>query len=237
MAETVQQTVAKNVFKDFIVNRPVKTPLDFGHNENIIIESIDFSERKRDGIKIKANTFIRLTKVDPETRKPVASTEISFWDLDPTKDFIFDNFISQFTNFAGIIAALGGDTEVFEAKVMESVEGEDDDEITKYLKKNAKSAQAALIAAFKEQVEDKVGDKSPLLKCKMISNKAGYLNPADEITWILPMDSELSLSPIGAREQRIRDEALKADKKAKPDTTGKAPSGEKKVASSNLASI
>jgi len=235
-AETAK-AIVKNLFKDFLLARPVKTPLDFGHNENVIIESVDFTERKKDGIKVRANTFIRLSKINPEDKKVLASTEISYWDLDGTRDFVFSDFINQFTSFAAIISAVGGDAEAFEEKVMTDIEGEDDDEITKYLKKNAKEAQASLVAGFKAQVEDKIGDKSPLLKCKMVSNKGGYLNPATEITWILPMDSELDLAPISAREQRVREEGLKADRKAKPDATGKAPKGEAKVAKPSLASI
>jgi len=230
-----------NIFKDFVLARPVKTPLDFGHNENVYIEAIDFGDRKRNGIKIKANTFIRLTKIDPETKNVLASTEINFWDLDPTKDFVYDNFISQFSILSGIIDALGGDVEVYESKVLDAVEGDDDASMLQWLKKaaNAKSAQAALIAGFKEQIEDKIGDDTKLLKCKMVSNKNGYLQPAADIMWILPLDSPEELPPITSREEAIYKKGLKAERKAKPDSTGNAPEAktEKKVASNSLASI
>ncbi len=235
-----------NIFKDFVLARPVKTPLDFGHNENIVIENIDFNERKRKGIKVKANTFIKLTKLNTKDKSVIANTEISFWDLDPTKDFIYDNFISQFSILCGVIDALGGDVETYETEVLDIVEGESDSEMLGFLKKpvNAKAAQEVLVKGFQKQVGTKFGLASNLLKCKMVSNKAGYLQPANDIMWILPMESKESLPIITSREKRIYDKALKADNKAKPDSTGKAPTDkavekpkEMKVSSSSLDSI
>lgn len=216
-----------NIFKQFVLARPVKTPLKFGHNENIVIESIDFGVRKRKGIAIKANTFIKLSEINPEDKSVLANTEINFFNLDPTKDFVFDNFISQFSILGGIIDSLGGDVEVFDDKVQKAIEGDTDSETLAFLKKgaNAKAAQDALVESFKEQVEDKIGLDSTLLKCKMVSNKSGYLQPANEMMWILPMDSEEELPVLTSREIRIYKKSLTDDgkkKKATPDAIGKA---------------
>jgi hypothetical protein len=231
-----------NIFKEFVLSRPVRqNPLVFGHNENIVIEAVDFSERKKKGITIQANTFIKLTKVSPEDRSAIASTEINFWNLDPTKEFVYDNFISQFSILCGIIDAVGGNVEEYETYVLGAVEGADDNEILAFLKKavNAKAAQTALIDGFKTQIEGKTGLSSVLLKCKMISNKAGFLQPANDSMWILPMDSELGLPEISAKETRAYKKALETDtKKATPDATGTAPAqGEATVSASSLASI
>lgn len=231
-----------NIFKEFVLARPVKTPLDFGHNKNIVIESIDFGERKKKGITIKANTFIKLTKINPEDKAVVANTEISFWDLDPSKDFVYDNFISQFSILCGIIDAIEGDVESYEAGVLEVVKGENDTEMLSFLRKpaNAKAAQTALIKGFKKQIGNKIGLNSILLKCKMISNKSGYLQPANDMMWILPMDSEEGLPAMSSRENRVYQKALKTDKKATPDTTGTAPGKklpEAQISASSLASI
>jgi len=224
-----------NIFEEFVKSAPVKTPLDFGHNENIVIESIDFGKRKRKGITIKANTFIKLTKIDPKTKKVLANTEISFWDLDPTKDFAKDNFISQFSILAGIVSAVGGDIEKFESDIMDVLEDSDDDYIAKFLKKaaNAKLLQETMQKAFKEQVADKIGMDSVLLKCKMISNKSGYLEPASDIGWILPMDSDEELPKMSSRELAIRKKALAGDNKVEPDKTGKAPEKKEKTVAAN----
>ncbi len=233
-----------NIFREFVLARPVKTPLDFGHNDNIIIESIDFNDRKKKGITINANTFIKLTKINAEDKSILANTEINFWNLDPTKDFVYDNFISQFSILCGIVDAVGGDVVVYETDVLTVVEGETDAEMLAFLKKpkNAKAAQAALVDGFKTQVDGKIGLDSKLLKCKMMSNKGGYLQPANDIMWILAMDSEENLPAMSSREIRIYKKALEADnKKGTPDATGKAPGGvklpEAPVSNSSLASI
>jgi len=231
-----------NIFKDFVLSRPVKTPLDFGHNTNIVIEEVDFTQRKKKGIVVKANTFIRLTKVD-ENRSPIASTEINFWDLDPTKDFVYENFISQFSVLCGIVDAIGGDSEKYESDVLGVVEGNDDNEMLKFLKNatNAKVAQDGLVSAFQEQINGKIGLNSTLLKCKMVSNKSGFLQPANDIMWILPMDSSEELPAVLPKEIRAYEKALKSDSKSTPDATGNAPSNEvsaeKSITASSLASI
>ena len=232
-----------NIFKAFVLARPVKTQLIFGHNENIVINSIDFGERKKKGITIKANTFIKLTKLNPEDKSVLANTEISFWDLDPSKDFVYDNFISQFSILCGVIDAVNGDVAAYEDEVLEVVQGDNDNEMLTFLRKpaNAKATQSILVSGFQKQVTDKIGLNGTLLKCKMISNKSGYLQPANDMSWILPMDSKDALPAMTSRENRIYKKALESDnKKATPDTTGKAPGKklpEAPVSSSSLASI
>jgi len=224
-----------NIFEEFVKSAPVKTPLDFGHNQNVVIESIDFGKRKRKGITIKANTFIKLTKIDPKTKKVLANTEISFWNLDPTKDFAKDNFMSQFSILAGIVAALDGDIEKFESDIMEILDDSSDDYIIKFLKNasNTKKLQETMIEAFKSQVDGKIGIDSKLLKCKMVSNKSGYMEPANDISWILPMDSDEELPKMNSREIAIRKKALAGDTKVAPDKTGKAPEKKEKVVAAN----
>lgn len=229
-----------NIFKVFVQSAPVKTPLNFGYNENIVVESIDFNERKRKGITIQANTFIRLTKLHAATNKVEASTEINFWNLDSTRDFVKDNFMTQFSVLAGIVSATGGDIEQFETDVMAVLDDSTDTFLAKFLKvaANAKLAQETVVTAFKTQMTNKIGLSSAKLKCKMISNKSGFIEPAADISWILPQDSEDALPIITSREKAIRKKGLEAsNNKTAPDTVGKAPGGEITAAVSSLASI
>jgi hypothetical protein len=226
-----------NIFKIFVQSAPVKTPLTFGYNENVVIEAVDFSTRTRNGIAVKANTFIKLSKLDKDG-KVEANTEINFWNLDHTKDFAKDNFMTQFSVLAGIIAAVGGDIDSYETAVMEVLGDSDDVFIANFLKKadNAKNVQQAMIDAFKAQITSRTGLKSTRLKCKMISNKAGYMEAAADIGWILPMDSEAALPLITSREKAVRKKALETStKKVSADKTGAAP--EKAVVAPSLASI
>ena len=226
-----------NIFKIFVQSAPVKTPLTFGYNENVVVETVDFGVRKRNGMEIKANTFIKLSKLD-KSDKVIANTEINFWNLDSTKDFVKDNFMTQFSVLAGIVSAIGGDIEAYETDVMAVLEGSDDAYLANFLKKapNAVALQSAVIEAFKTQVSDKIGLKSVKCKCKMVSNKSGYMEAAADISWILPLDSEDALPLVTSREKAIRKKALEAStKKVAADKVGTAP--EKVVAASSLASI
>jgi len=229
-----------NIFRDFVLARPVKTPLKFGHNQNIVIESIDFGVRKKNGIKVNANTFIKLTKVDPENGRAVkASTEINFWDLDHTKEYVVNNLISQFTVLAGIVAALGGDIEAFESKV-EGALGEDYEAEIRTAK-GAKKIQKILVEAFEEEVKGKYGMDMDLLQCKLVSNNKGFMQPAVAPNWIVRMDDEEGLPEVTNQELKTYREALAKDKQetVKPDETGTKPSegGETAVAKDSLSMI
>ena len=229
-----------NIFRDFVLARPVKTPLKFGHNKNIVIESIDFGVRKKNGIKVNANTFIKLTQVDPEDRTVKASTEISFWDLDHTKDYVINNLISQFTVLAGVVAALGGDIEAFEEKVEEALGDDYESEIR--TAKGAKKIQKTLVETFEEEVKGKFGMDMDLLQCKLVSNNKGFMQPAVAPNWILRMDDEEGLPEVTASEQKTYREALansSSSTKVQPDATGKKPGegGETAVASNDSLSM
>jgi len=103
---------------------------------------------------------------------------------------------------------------------------------------NAAAAQAVLINAFEKQIVGKIGLSSKLLKCKMIVNKSGYVQPADDMSWILPMDVETALPAISSKEMRIYKKALNENKKSKPDTVGAAPTKSEAQASNiSLSSI
>lgn len=215
-----------NIFKEFVLTMPVKTPLAYGHNDNIVIESADFGIRKNKGVTVKSNSFIKLTKIDPETKQILANTEIRYFNLDPGSDFVAGNFNTQFTNFAGIVEAVGGDVQAF-ADGVEAVLGDSSDEfVLKSLKDRTKCAaiQQSLMDGLETALAGKIGIDSTLLKCKMASNKGGFLNPGEEYSWILPMDSEESLPAMTSRENGVRRKAMAGDDdKSTADSTGSAP--------------
>lgn len=224
-----------NIFVQIVNDTPVTARLEFGHNDNVIIEAIDFGTRTaKNGMKLNMNTFIKLSKVDPEKeRKVIASSEVNFFNLNHEKDFVFNNVISQFTTLGAIIDATGGDLEKFEEAVMSNFTGDEDD-----AKKALKSAdfcikiQTAMQDAFKLQLDGKTGEKSDLLKCKMTVNKSGYVEASGELDWILPMTSTDSLPAISSDEKRNYKKSLVAkDEKKSPDKVGTSP-GEAKVTSS-----
>jgi len=227
------------LFKELVLTAPIRARLSFGHNENVILEKVDFEERKHKGITVKMHTFITLAQIDDE-RNVIARTEGNFFDLDHTSEYVWSNFMDEFTCQAAIISALGGDIEAFEAAVIE-VFGEDDPESFVKTKQGSVAAQEALQNAFADHIEGKTGDNSPLLACKMISNKAGWLEFPKEMGWIVPQEDKGLLPEMSAYEKKRYQEGLaaQAKKSAKPDTDGTAgtPAPEKKSTVNALNSL
>lgn len=216
-----------NLFRQYISTKPVRVPLDFGHNENIIISKISTEERKSKDVVLNVNTFITLSKVEPDTRKSVAAFESNFWNLDPTKDDIVRQINDQFTIMAGMIMAVGGDAEKFDEDSLDVPGFEEDMTLADFVKNktNAKKVQDSLQEAFLEQMKDKIGDNCPLLKCKLVSNKKGFLNFSREINWIVPMEDADSIAKVTDTEKKVYEESQKdtSDKQEKPDETGEKP--------------
>lgn len=224
-----------NLFRKYVDSRPVRTPLDFGVNENIIITKVDIAERKNGETVINANTFITLNKVDAEG-KVIGNYEGSFWNLDPTQQHadIPRNINDQFTVMAGMVSAVGGDLAQFDADVHNIEDRPEDMDLATYAedKKKCRIVQDSLQSAFVGQLREKLGADCPLLKCKLVSNKKGYLNFSREINWIVPMEGDQALAEVTDTEQAVYNEAMtdKSGKQEKPDEVNNKPSGEKPAA-------
>lgn len=227
-----------NLFREIIQSAPVSSLLKFGHNENIILEAVSFDKKLVKGMPIEFNTFIKLTEVHPETRKSVASIELSFFNLKHDSDFAASNFQEQFTALAGLVDAIGGDVQGFEDSVMEGINDDGETDLADLIentvssKKGCELAMKALQDSFKDSIDGLTGDDSPLMKCKLVVNKNGFIQIPKEMNWILPMDSEEELPAITGVEKRIKRESSgsKSDSnKPKAEVPGEAPSEEAKV--------
>jgi len=232
------------LFKELVLTAPIRARLTFGHNENVILEKVDFDERKNKGITVKMHTFITLAQVDAEG-KIIARTEGNFFDLDHTSDYVGSNFMDEFTCQAAIVDALGGDIESFETAVV-AVLGDEDYETFVKTKQGSVAAQESLQNAFMDAIEGKTGENSPTLACKMISNKAGWLEFPKEMGWIVPQEDKDDLPEMSSFEKKRYQEGstAQAKKTAKPDAVGASPAGsdgtvvpEKKSAAATLSSL
>ena len=227
-----------NLFKELVITAPVSSRLQFGYNENVIISAIDTTVRKVKGLPIKANTFITLSQVDPETRKVIAQNEFNYWNLDSTTDFVVSNFMEQFTSLASILDALGKDMGTFEMTVLTALNAESADvEATVKTKDGAKLAQDTLQNTFYDMAKDVIGINCPLLKIKLVCNKKGWLELPKVMGCVLPMTNLEALPEVTSQEKRIHAEALSTTaepKIVKPDTLGSTkatvPTAEKTVA-------
>jgi len=218
-----------NLFRQYVESKPVRASLAFGHNTNIIVAAVDFDERKGKESAIKANTFITFQQIDPVTKAVKAKFESSFWNLDPASDFVLSNYGDQLTTMVAIVEAIDGDVAEF-LTVFADTAGLEDLVITKQFlstKKNCKAVQDGFQAAFKAAVEGKTGDACPLLQCKLVSNKKGFLEMGKESGWIIPMDSDETLPEVTAQELAIYTKAQSEERptQAEPDAVGDAPDG------------
>ncbi len=224
------------LFRELVETAPVRARLQFGHNHNLILEKVDFGERKNKGITLKMHTFITLAQIDSEG-KVIARTEGNFFNLDHTSDYVWNNFMDEFTCVASIIDAVDGDVEQFETDVL-SVFGDEDPEAFVLTKQGSEAAQESLQDAFSNQILDKMGVNSPTMSCKMVSNKAGWLEFPKEMGWIVPLSKADELPEMTSFEKKRHQDGLTAqsEKKAKPDAVGSAPA-EKTSAGNALASL
>lgn len=225
------------LFKELVQTAPVRSRLQFGHNYNVILEKVDFEDKINKGITLKMHTFITLAQVDKD-RKVIARSEGNFFNLDHTSDYVWSNFMDEFTCQAAIIDAIGGNIEKFESDVV-NVFGDDDPELFVKTKQGSVAAQEALQNAFSDHIEDKLGDASPLLACKMVSNKAGWLEFPKEMGWIVNDTDKDELPEMSSFEKKRYQEGLLSQNKAsaKPDSVGTPPSGEKQTAAKTLSSL
>lgn len=228
------------LYKELVQTAPIRAKLQFGHNENVILEKVDFSERKNKGITLKMHTFITLAQLDKEN-KVIARSEGNFFDLDHTSDYVWANFMDEFTCLAAIVSAIGGDIEAFETDVV-SVFGDEDPEVYVKTKQGSTKTQEALQNAFMDHIEGKTGENSPVLACKMVSNKAGWLEFPKEMGWIVPVENKNDLPEVSSydKDRYQKGLASQSKDKAKPDSVGAAPgapSPEKKSKSPGLSSL
>lgn len=222
-----------NLFKQLVQSAPVGNRLKFGYQDNIKLIKIDINERKNKGLVIKQNTYITLAQIDLKTQKIIAQSEGSYWNFDHTTDFVMQNFIDQFTSLVSLIEVTGGDVEKFEQEVLAFLP-EKYDQPDEYIKtkEGALAMQTALSNVSFAHLKDKVGDDSPLFKCKITVNKKGFFELGKVENWILLMDSEEKLATITPKERKNYRESLKADtdKPVEPDAVGKVKE-EKAIAS------
>lgn len=220
-----------NLVKELIQSAPIGNYLTFGYNENVILTKIDPNVRSHKGLPIKQNTFMTFATVDPKTRKILAQSEGSYWNLDSKSDYVVQNFIEQFTSVTSIVVAVGRDDVEFETEVLATLPEEEDLDIYLKTKEGAQIMQDNLIAIAAQYITPFTGINSPLFRMKVTLNKKGYFELGKEINWIQTMDSDEKLAIITPYEKRIYKESLKDNTTStvEPDKTGE-PKKEKMVA-------
>jgi hypothetical protein len=195
------------LLRELLASKPVRTPLEFGINENIRLVSLSNEERKRDGEIIRRNNYMTFVKYDAEGNA-LANSEFSYMNLDNTSEYVWDNLIDQVTQMNKIAQTFNPDA------VVDPTDGYDDlKELEKDLK--TKAGCAKLLAIMSEQfaaaLDGKLGKDSMLLRLKIVTDsKTGkYLQLPKEPHVLEPMVNEPSLN-ISAYEMKNKNKALEA---------------------------
>lgn len=186
--------------RELLANKPVRTRLDFGINDNIRLIKIDNEERKKDGEIIRRNTFITFAKFSSKN-EVLASSEFSYYNLDPESDRVIENFSNQVAQLQNIANVLGSEETIDPTGDYESF---DELEADLNSKKGCKKLMKKLWKEFENAVDGLYGEDSELLRLKVITdNKGKYLQLPREATVIEKMSSDCKLT-ISAYELKIK---------------------------------
>lgn len=193
------------LLRELLASKPVRTPLEFGINENIRFTTLSNEERKRDGEIIRRNNYMTFVKYDSEGNA-LANSEFSYMNLDSTSEYVWENLIDQVTQMNKIAQTFNPEASI------DPTEGyEDLEELQKDLKTKSGCAKLLKIMSeqFEEALEGKIGPDSPLLRLKIITDaKTGkYLQLPKEAHVMELMDSKPTLN-ISAYELKNKNKAL-----------------------------
>lgn len=149
-----------------------------GIHENVVISKIDMEDRKKNGLITSKNLFITFATVDPATRKKKAELEMSWWRLNQTSEYFFDNLREMVIQINGILTTVMDEDEVY--KAMEDLFADwdfksvDDMKDHKWKKPDVEKFMTNLKGKFLELIKSHVGlDSKTLLRVKVTTDKKG----------------------------------------------------------------
>ena len=206
------------LLRALLAAKPVRTPLDFGVNENVRLISINNDERVREGERINRNTYMTFAKYDSKGKK-IASSEFSYFDLDPSSDFVVENLTTQIAQLNDIVSFFG-----IEDVVDPTTEFEDMEELMASIKskKGCKALVDDMWKQFSDLVGDLVGEESPLARIKVVTDSKGkWLQLPKDSHIIESVENDCTLS-INRYELSLRAKGLEAPKE-EADSKGDSP--------------
>ena len=200
-----------------LANKPVRTPLEFGINENVRLVSINNDTRTYEGEVIKRNTFMTFARFNSEGKK-IAASEFSYFNLDHTSQHVCENLVQQTAQLNDICKFFGVEGCVDPTTGFESME-----DLVAEL--STKSGCAELMSRmwtqFNDLVGDLVGENSPVGRLKVVVSNKGHLQLPRESHIIESIESNSTLS-ISPYELKLHQTSLQAPKE-EADAKGDAP--------------
>lgn len=213
-----------SLLRKLLASKELRTPLDFGINENVRLISIDNTERIREGEIVKRNTFMRFAKFN-SNNEIIANSEFNYFNLDPASDYTSDNFITQISQLNNIAKVLGADKKVDPTVGYESMNELKGDLETK---KGCKKLMDETWKQFHKAVNDKIGNDSTLFRIKVVTDKTGkYMQlPSKDAIIVESLEVDLSESLLKILPFEIKNQSnisIDITTKISPDKVGGAP--------------
>lgn len=206
--------------RKLLTEKPVRTPIPFGINENVRLVSIDNTPRFKDNARLERNTFLTFQQFNADG-KVVASTEVFYFDLTPNQDYTAKSLAKQYGQLQCICDVLGANTIIDPTLIYDNNEAA----YEAGLKDKAKceEMQDLMWTQFHNGVKDLVGKESKLLRMKVVTSKDGlHLNLPSASLFLEPMDQEstsLSITPYELKCKRAANETPSIT----PDVKGGVP--------------
>jgi len=170
-----------------ILSKAKSQDLEDGIHDNCRILAIDTAVRKdKDDIAIKRNTYVTIGKFDETGTRKIAKKEIAWFNIDPSSEYVMDNFREQVIQLVGILACYYTEEEIHkDFDLFKDIEGFEDannsetelevDAIEEALKVKSTAVQLLTnaIVSFRTMMEGKFGYTSDLIQVKIIFDKTG----------------------------------------------------------------
>jgi len=210
--------------QDILDARPVRNSLVYGLNENVRLIAISNEPKFKEGERIERNTFLTFAQFDEEG-KQIASTEFSYFDLDPSKDNTLNNVATQIAQLSNIASIYVPGTEIDPFKDVEEI---DIDGLKTQLQ-SAKFCQKLskdIFNVFESVVKEHIGVDSTLMRIKVMVNKNNYPQLSSDAIIVEPASVPLDKTNLtmSSYERRVRQEALSnAIAPKASDSVGTAP--------------
>ena len=175
-----------------ILKKNVRSPeLIAGVHDHVHLVGIDIDDRKdKSGNRIKKQLFLTFKKLNEEG-EVVGEKEISFFDIDPVKDFALDNLCSYVGRVEDLLKVFISDKDIDKGYDPLSAlldDGEDSDDVKDEFKFDAikksrlkkmsgyKKVEKAVQEHFYELLKDEIGHDSVPLRLKLEEDKNNYVN-------------------------------------------------------------
>jgi len=168
--------------KNSILGRIRVGKLSYGIHDNIVITNVDTKDRKTQSGTDRKMIYITFTSIDPESKKKLAETELSWFKLDDhTNERLFSDLQNFCVQLHGILACYMSEDKAFDA--LEPIFDDakfstlSEMESHKWKKKELIEFLDKIKEVFGKAIAPYVNNADELIRVKLVvDNKGEYIN-------------------------------------------------------------